>query len=200
MKQFNFLKLSKAKQKKIILAGFQCFAKSGYDKTSIAEIAKLAGISKASIFHYFETKKNLYNYLYKESCSLIADNIVEGNDDLFETITIGTISKFEVMKQYPYMYQFLISTNQEENQIIKNELSKLLETDYKRGSEILFKNINWNKLKLDITPQTALELIIDLSQGYLKEVSINEDSDLVVKKLNVYLEILKRAIYKEDYL
>ncbi|MFV0380073.1 MAG: TetR/AcrR family transcriptional regulator [Anaerorhabdus sp.] len=196
----NFIKLSKQKQKSIIVAGFECFSKSGYDKTSIADIAEKASISKASIFHYFKSKKNLYHFLYKESCRLIANNTIEGNEDLFETIKIGTASKFEVMKEYPFMYQFLISANKEEDEKLKKELSQLLEDDYNRGSDVLLKNVNWNKIKDNVSMQTALELIMYLSQGYLKEVSYDEDSDLVVKKLMEYLEIIKIAIYKEEYL
>ncbi|MDL2293402.1 TetR/AcrR family transcriptional regulator [Ruminococcaceae bacterium OttesenSCG-928-D13] len=50
-------KLPEEKRHQILLAAFSCFGNGGYRKASIADIAKTAGISKASVFQYFGTKK-----------------------------------------------------------------------------------------------------------------------------------------------
>ena len=49
----KFLALSQEKQATIRNAALACFARHGYEKTSINDIAVAAGISKASIFQYF---------------------------------------------------------------------------------------------------------------------------------------------------
>lgn len=59
MKMVNFEKASQEKQRAIINAGFLCFGQNGYQKTSAADVAKAAGISKASLFHYFGSKGNV---------------------------------------------------------------------------------------------------------------------------------------------
>ena len=56
----KFLALSEKKQKTIINAALQCFGKFGYEKASINDIAVAAHISKASVFQYFGSKKQLY--------------------------------------------------------------------------------------------------------------------------------------------
>lgn len=57
----KFLALSIKKQDTIRNAALACFAKHGYEKASINDIAVAAGISKASIFQYFETNRHSTN-------------------------------------------------------------------------------------------------------------------------------------------
>src|SRR5690625_358370 len=68
----KFLNLTKEKQNSIIDSALKIFAKHGYRKTSISDIAKSAGISKAMVFHYFGTKKDLYLYLVNTCADSIA--------------------------------------------------------------------------------------------------------------------------------
>jgi len=48
---------------RIEAAALQCFEEKGYDGTSIADIARLAGASPASIYLHFENKQALYEAL-----------------------------------------------------------------------------------------------------------------------------------------
>ena len=43
------------------------FAKNGYATTSLQDIAKEAGISKAGLYHYFETKEDILYYALKNA-------------------------------------------------------------------------------------------------------------------------------------
>ena len=60
----KFLALSQEKQATIRNAALACFARHGYEKTSINDLAVAAGNSKASIFQYFGTKQTIYQYLF----------------------------------------------------------------------------------------------------------------------------------------
>ena len=48
------------KKEKIIRVAFDIFSKKGYQKTTIAEIAKNAGISVGSIYDFFKDKEDLF--------------------------------------------------------------------------------------------------------------------------------------------
>ena len=56
----TFSSLSEQKQTAVRNAALSCFAKHGYDKASVNDIATAAGISKASMFQYFGSKQALY--------------------------------------------------------------------------------------------------------------------------------------------
>ncbi len=70
-----FEKLEKEKQNKIINAACEVFARHGYKKGSMKDIAEMAGISKSVLFKYFSTKQNLYVRVFR----LASDSISEAD-------------------------------------------------------------------------------------------------------------------------
>ncbi|MFK5894354.1 MAG: TetR/AcrR family transcriptional regulator [Pseudomonadota bacterium] len=56
-----------ARKKQILEISMDLFRESGYENTSIADIAKMAGISRGVIFYYFEGKKELGEQVIRQS-------------------------------------------------------------------------------------------------------------------------------------
>ncbi len=56
-----------ASQEKILRAAFELIAKNGYEGTSIAMIAKKAGVSKGLLYNYFDKKEDLVRALLAEA-------------------------------------------------------------------------------------------------------------------------------------
>lgn len=50
----------------IIDAAFELFAKEGYAHTSIATVAKKAGVSKGLIYHYFDSKQAILEAIFDQ--------------------------------------------------------------------------------------------------------------------------------------
>ena len=63
----KFFDVKKEKQDAIINACLKVFAENGYKKASTDVIVKTAGISKGLLFHYFESKKGAYEFIYDYS-------------------------------------------------------------------------------------------------------------------------------------
>ena len=91
----KFLALPEHKQVKIRNAALSCFAKFGYEKASIRDIAIEAGISKASLFQYFGTKQALYEYLFhycKDNMTQAYDHkLLDSNTDFFERVWAASV-------------------------------------------------------------------------------------------------------------
>jgi AcrR family transcriptional regulator len=49
-----------AKREEILDVALDLFTKKGYDRTSVREIARLAGLSQAGLLHHFSTKEELF--------------------------------------------------------------------------------------------------------------------------------------------
>ncbi|WP_435749180.1 TetR/AcrR family transcriptional regulator [Microbacterium sp. PMB16] len=49
-----------AKRDEILDAALELFAQKGYDRTSVREIARQAGLSQAGLLHHFSTKEDLF--------------------------------------------------------------------------------------------------------------------------------------------
>lgn len=87
----KFFALSNEKQDTIRNAALACFAKYGYEKASINDIAAAAGISKASVFQYFGNKQALYQYLLDYCTGQMKQaydaNTLEKNADFFDRVS-----------------------------------------------------------------------------------------------------------------
>ncbi|MDR1906215.1 MAG: TetR/AcrR family transcriptional regulator [Clostridiales bacterium] len=196
----NFNKAPPGKRQAVLNAGFVCFGRDGYQKTAMSEIAKTAGVSKAALFHYFGTKKALYAYLFKFSCAEIAKQIQTGTDDFFESIWLGSEIKMRVMAIYPGMYDFLLSIVKEDNDNLTNELRTYNTEQVSTATATLFGGVNWKKLKPEVDKQMAIELVSYVSSGYIRDHAGKEPPDVIASKLKEYLKLLRKAIYREEYL
>ena len=100
------------KRDRIINAAIEEFSLYPYEKASTNNIVKNAGISKGLLFHYFESKQELYdklvgfviNKLYNE----ISSQINWDEKDILERIKQLIIAKMKIGKKYPHMFDFII--------------------------------------------------------------------------------------------
>src|SRR5688572_368004 len=49
-----------ATREEILAVALELFARKGYDRTSVREIARLTGLSQAGLMHHFSTKEELF--------------------------------------------------------------------------------------------------------------------------------------------
>lgn len=80
----KFFALPEEKQRRIVNAAMEVFAKNEYKRASTDDIAARAGISKGLLFHYFGSKKELYFYLYRYVEQMVAEQVT---DEKFAEIT-----------------------------------------------------------------------------------------------------------------
>ncbi len=85
MPKETFFNLAEEKREKIIRSAIHEFVEHGYEKGNIGDIAKAAGVSKGSMYQYFEDKKELFNYAVKWSLEMMTkkfNNYSAENDGL----------------------------------------------------------------------------------------------------------------------
>jgi len=56
------------------------FSDKGYDSTSMSEVARCAGVSKANVFHHFHSKHELYLEVIREACRDSSEALQQGRD------------------------------------------------------------------------------------------------------------------------
>ena len=97
----------------MINASLKLFALNGYKHASTDDIVTEAGISKGLLFHYFGSKLGLYTFLYDYSVRFMKLELTRGvlesshTTDYFEIRKQIEMAKMQVLKNYPYMQQFL---------------------------------------------------------------------------------------------
>jgi len=86
----NTRRLSAEQRKEQILArSIDVLAKSNYQKTRVADIADLVGVSEAAIYKYFPTKKHLFLAVLSYLSDRLIDNltpVIEAETDAIEAL------------------------------------------------------------------------------------------------------------------
>jgi AcrR family transcriptional regulator len=71
------MKMKQDKRELILQAALELFAEQGFRGTSTAQIAKHAGVATGTLFHHFNTKEELINYIYSDIKTRIAENMLQ---------------------------------------------------------------------------------------------------------------------------
>ena len=91
------------KELEILLAATKEFSEKGFFQTKTEDIANRAGVSKGLVFHYFKSKKNLYNQVVKvaiQQLEELFDYTQFPNDSLVNLFDYSLKRKFEIAESH----------------------------------------------------------------------------------------------------
>ena len=132
--------LGKNKQKQILSAATEFFAKFGYKKTTLDDIGKKVGINRASIYYYFKNKEEIYmTIVINQFKNLIKSLYAEIEDDM--------ICEEKILKYFEKRHQWWYEQSQVIPQITKEDVQSFIGIafDQKRAIEqnerVSFSNI-----------------------------------------------------------
>lgn len=100
-------------RKAIAQAATKLFSEKGFDNTSMADIAKESGYSKASLYVFFKDKDELLAYLTLESMTLLYDNLSnavnsdKSIDEKYQSICDKLVEYYEV---HPLYFSLMLKT------------------------------------------------------------------------------------------
>lgn len=202
-----FNKLKTEKQKLILNAAIKEFSRNGFEKASTNEIVKEASISKGSLFNYFQSKKDLYEYLIEYSIQIIEglyDQIDLNETDIFKRIENIGLQKLRIHKMYPHVFDFLASAMLEEATEVKDIIKDKVEQAYERGTRLIYQDIDYSKFREGIDVEKAIEILNWTMFGYgdkaIEQVNsfgeIGDFGEYYLREWQTYSDILKNSFYK----
>ena len=203
----KFLTLNKEKQDKIINAALKIFANSSYKNASTDEIVTQAEISKGSLFHYFKSKKDLYLFMYDYSIKVFVSDFYDRIDlterDIFNRFSNIISVKFDLIKKYPDLFDFILNAMYDDTSKMKNEISEKNNQVLIQNYATIFGNIDKSKFRPDIDSDKAIEMIMLTMEGYSNKESLNAKkvgySDELYNKwtveINQFIDIMKKIYY-----
>ena len=183
------------------------FAENGFDKASTNRIVKDAGISKGSLFNYFNSKKEFYLYLIDHGMEFVQglyEEIDLMEKDIFNRIGNIGIRKLKMYRGSPYVLDFLASVKLEESREVGDIISEKISLMYDRGMKEIYKNIDYSKFRDDIDIEKAIEILNWTMFGF-GEKNIQRMDDFkdgsqfaveALKEWEVYSNMLKDSFYK----
>lgn len=100
------------KKMEIINVALEYFSKEGYELVSVQKIAEGAGVTKPTIYHYFESKEGLLKSIINEKALGFLNRLKEVEEDSLEDILLNfTLEYFYFYNNNPDLYRFLLSLN-----------------------------------------------------------------------------------------
>ncbi len=198
----KFENLPDEKQNTIIDAALKIFATNGYKKASISDIATKAGISKAMVFHYFGTKKELYLYLIRLCYSIITNEIKENFNrnitDFFERITLASDIKIAAMKKHTAILAFLTSIYFETDKEVRKDIEVMLAEGEKFRNHLALDDLDTSKFKENIDVNLVMKMLVWMAEGFSNDLNLKGEFDLDTMCNEFYkcLDLLKENLYK----
>jgi AcrR family transcriptional regulator len=119
----------------ILNAARVCFADYGYSSTSNKQIARLANVTPASIYHYFEKKSDMFLEVHKEIQAMTISRLrmaIAGKTDLLDAVDSIFDELLSQQKEDPSFSKF--------NTVVRIEASRNREID------IAMEDSEWRSL------------------------------------------------------
>jgi len=177
--------------KQKVLEGAACvFCQDGYEGASMARIAERAGVSKGTLYNYFESKEALFIAYIEESCALKLARIFEDvteTDDISHSLHLlaERVLLLLMSKQGVDMYRLVVS--------IAPKFPELAQIFYASGAERALSYMREFLVRADAAgklqvpdPQFAAEQFFALCQTKVclrRRLDLPEDPPEVVERV-----------------
>ena len=192
----NTLIMNSGKQR-ILDAAAAIFAKKGYGAASIAIIGQEAGVSKATVFHHFETKEKLYQqvllYTFETVSKIWGETIEQGSGDFARDLKNITTKTLEFQEQHSDTVTLLIrevlDSKVNDAPVINTEITEFYFEKITQSIKLAAKNsnhkepINAEEITLSILSHALFHFVFGESLAGIKRLSFLKDN----KKLAAWL-------------
>jgi len=191
----------------ILNAALKEFVLRGFDNASTNVIAQEAGISKALMFHYVNSKQELFLCVYDYFTELLNKEYFMQMDytekDIFNRLRQSYLLQIELLKQYPWIFEFnklSIVTKSEE---VNKELDKRSDKKQSSCEAQIFDMIDVSKFRVDLDIEKCKQFILWANIGFtnqiLEDIRKSEASSLdyerIVSTLDEYFDELRKVFY-----
>lgn len=140
----QFEEIRNKTKRNIIDAALKLFAHRGYHGTSIAEIAKEAGVSKGLAYNYFSSKSELADAIFAQIYSLFDefDQLFEQIDDPYKALELLIKNTFKTLRDDREFWKLYTSFGlQQELSDNMSNMFKVIESKYISKLIKLFRKI-----------------------------------------------------------
>lgn len=200
----KFFALPKEKQDRILEAGYQCFGKMGYKKASAQDIASAAGISKGMVFHYFGSKRGMYEFLIQRSFEEIWAAFQRGFDpavtDFFDRILMMTACKIDCLKTHPSLLAFFGSLYLETGEEVTDLTQQIMAKAESFQGSALLQNMSTGKFKDPAYAELVWKLLTSYGESYARSAMDVDALSQWREEFIACIQMLKQNLYKEEYL
>ena len=200
-----FSELDSEKQQRIIEAALTEFSEYGYENGSTNRIVKNCGISKGSLFKYFENKEEIYFYLIDTVSAQMAEemrfDVSRLSRDLYERVIEYSVAEISWYVTNPVKGRFLIGVASETGSDIGRKIVERYGDKSTDIYEALLKGVDMSgrsNSRKEIT-DILRWVLMGFNSNFLKSIAGRYDDieslkKSYIKQLKGYLSVLKKGL------
>lgn len=215
-KGFGYLMVIEINERneRIFQAAKKQFALNGYHQTSTNLIAETADVSKALVFHHFQSKKKLYLTVIEHSIDLMIASFEEvwhpsTSSDFFDQMKYFVKAKMEVATRYPIDNILLMQAYMNQSQEINKELQEIFIEKSKAiqtlSDETIFELLTPQTIRTNVEVDYAKKLIRSVFNAFSQQILSNYNGryeDMIIEQeeilseMDAIINILKYGVSK----
>jgi len=107
----QFEEIRNKSRQQILDAALKLFSEKGFDKTSVSDIAREAGVSKGLAYNYFESKQKLAEAIFEMTIELgkEMEAVVDGIEDPYEKLAVFIDLSRKFIRENETLWRFLVN-------------------------------------------------------------------------------------------
>ena len=204
----KLLDLDPKRRDAILNAALKEFAAKGFDDASTNIIAKEAGISKALMFHYVKSKKDLFLFTYDYFTDLMDKEYFElmnfSENDIFNRLRQSYLLQVELLKRYPWILELNKLSAATHSDEVNKQLEERVQKKHGTCCIQIFDMIDESKFRGGLDLETCKQFILWSNIGFTNQIlddirnakASEVDYASIIAKLDGYFEELKKIFYK----
>jgi TetR/AcrR family fatty acid metabolism transcriptional regulator len=176
----------KVKKDQIIGAAVQVFAKKGFAKTTINDIAHAAGIGKGTVYEYFSNKEEIINQSFRyfmRAMELDFQEIliqeITGKEKLIRILEgFSQLMNAETMELVELMLDFWAEGIKTKNSqgILMEEMNKFYHSYREILADVIIEGMGDGSFKKNINPRSVASMIIGTLDGVFVQWILDKKS------------------------
>ena len=191
----------RGRQERVINAAWEIFARFGYRKASMQDIAQAAGVSKSVLFKYHGTKENLYRAVFRCATDEIAAadasakaGRIEG-ETVFAAMRRTVDARMRLFARAPFVFSFSYAAVYDEDPLPK----ALVAEAFARAGVTGGTDVAYVGLREDITTAQARQMIFWISQGFLEEKRrMGLEPEQLRQEFSEWISVMERLMTRKE--
>lgn len=181
----TFFNLKKKRQREIIDVCLEEFSFNDYNDASLTRIIKRLGVAKGSFYRYFESKRDLYEYLidYSKGFNIVMfkeifEEKIDDYNDVLDAWVNFYLAAVKLDNEYPLFSYFGYKVSQERNNVVLGDVAfrtKKVGTDVLR--KIFQRQQDKGKIRKDIDLEQMIYTLLQVQIGFLDYIMIKYNMD-----------------------
>src|SRR5690625_4938817 len=172
--QLKISNLEPKRKNAILNAALKEFSTKGFDDASTNVIAKEAGISKGLMFHYINSKEDLFLFLYDYCADRINKEYIDlmnfNEKDIFERLRQSYILQIDLLQQYPWIFDFIMMTDITNSDDVNKKLEERVNEKLSRCQEEMFEIVDEIKFREGLNLERCKQIIFWTNVGFTNEI------------------------------